>query len=497
MISVHDLHFSFNGKPILDGVTFSVEKNKKMGLVGVNGSGKTILLRLIVEELFPDSGMSEFMGRIGYLPQHPNFDDLTIEQFLSSKLDNKNEAYKMERVLNTLGLDDLEKTQKCKDLSGGQKTRIYLASILLLEPTILILDEPTNNLDLEGLYWLENFLNNFNGTILFTSHDRAFLDKVADKIIELNQGKISEFGGNYSFYKEQKLIQQKSQIEKYKQNQEEIKRLENLIKEKQDRIKQVAKDKGREGEKFEAGFFRNRVTKKTSGAKKAIVAKLSQLGKVDKPETRRSFFIEFAGVSYPNKFILGAKNITKNLGGRNILNNISFSVIGSNHVWIAGSNGSGKTTLLKIADQKLIPEEGNIQIGENVKVGYFSQDASSLDAHKSGLEELKSLGLDETLIFKSAIRLHLTPEDLNKNISYLSRGQIAKIEFIKLLLNKNNLLILDEPTNHLEIDTREDIEQALRNFQGAILVSSHDRYFLEELGIDKTFLLDDGKLKEV
>lgn len=496
MISVADLSKSFHEKEILNNVSFSLKNNEVVGLVGKNGVGKSTLLKILMGEIKADAGKIETGGEIiGYLPQFFDFGDQTIEDFLQQN-DSLLE-YKIDKVLGLLGLSKVNRNQKANELSGGQKTRLYLASVLLQEPTFLVLDEPTNNLDLDGLLWLEDFIKQFKGCVFLTSHDRAFLDNTVDQILEMDGGKVKSYGGNYTFYREKKLEEAKAYLQKYKQNIDEIKRLEELIIEKQNRIQKLAKDKGRDHERFEKGFFQNRATKKAAGSKGGLESRLTRIEKLEKPKNGINYPFGFVGATPNDKFIVGVKNLSKEFSGREIIQDVSFSVIGHQHVWLAGANGSGKSTLLNIILGNLLPDDGGIALGADVSMGYFSQDIENFDLEKTGVEELRSLGIPEPECFKAAAALHLSATDLKKQIKELSRGQIAKLGFVKLLMSSNQLLILDEPTNHLEIETREEIEEALKGYLGAILIASHDRYFLEEIGIDRTFLLKDSRLLEV
>lgn len=483
----------------MSDLSLSLGDNEVVGLIGKNGAGKTTLFKIIAKELLPDSGRVQTATEvIGYLPQHPVFPASLVDKFLKSKIDSPGTDWRVDKALRLVGLNGIGKNQNIEDLSGGQKTRLGFAALLVSnpEPTVLLLDEPTNNLDLQGLVWLEDFIKNFQGSILLTSHDRTFLDRTVDRIIELEDGTLKNYGGNYSFYREQKLVEKKAYLERYQESVEEVKKLERLIREKREVIKKAAADKGEEHEKFEKSFFRERVTKKASGEKRSLQSRLERVKRLGKPQNRISYPFGFAGQTHSGKFIIGAKDISKRFNKRLVLDKVSLSVFGAEHVWLSGANGSGKTTFLKILVGMLAADGGRIEVGSEVKVGYFSQDISLLDLEKTGLGELRGLGLADTELFKDAMNLHLQPNDLNKKIKDLSRGQIAKLEFVKLLSGNNQILVLDEPTNHLEIETREEIEEALKDCQGAILVSSHDRYFLQEIGIDRVYEINGGVVTE-
>ncbi len=495
MLDVRKVSKSFIDKQVLEDVSFNLD-NEVVALVGDNGAGKTTLFKIILGELTPDSGsISKNNESIGYLPQQTDFGALTVNQFLHSLVGNEKQGYEMERVLHQLNLAHIDRHQQASSLSGGEKTKLYLASLLLAEPepTLLLLDEPTNNLDLDGIYWLEEFISRYKGSILLTSHDRAFLDEVVDRIIELEKGQVKIYGGNYSFYREQKLEREKAYLKKYKENVAEIERLERLIVEKKEKAKQLSKDKGRDNDKYARYFFSQKSAKFDRTAK-AFESRLKRIKRMEKPLDRRTYPFTFQGEVHSDKFILGVKNLSKRYRDKQVLNDISFSVTGNNHVWLSGKNGSGKSTILNIIVGKDNPNSGSVEIGHGVKVGYFSQELLPPSNSKTVIEELKELGANETDCYRFAIFLHLTKEDIIKHVTALSRGQRTKLEFIKLLMAQNHVLILDEPTNHLEIDTREQIEEALQYYDGAILVVSHDRYFLEKIGIDAEIRLTDGEI---
>ncbi len=273
--------------------------------------------------------------------------------------------------------------------------------------------------------------------------------------------------------------------------------MEKLIKAKEERAAELSKQKRRDNDKFAHTFFMERASKKVVHGKKALEARLERTEKLEKPVSRINYNLGFEGESHPGKLILEVKNLSKSFYSKKVLDRISFAIYGSEHVLISGENGSGKTTLFKIIAGKLESDSGEIILGKNVKIGYFAQETLELKNHKTGFEELQSTGTKETDCYKMAKSLHLEPQDLKKPIDELSRGQIAKLEFTKLLLSRNNLLILDEPTNHLEIETREEIEEALKDYQGAILLASHDRYFIEEIGIDRQFVIENLELKQI
>lgn len=492
MLSLHNVSKTYGDNLILDAIDLSIGGNEVIGLIGDNGSGKTTLMRILVGNLEPDNGsMQRDNLNIGYLPQEPDFGDATIHDYLASKSPEENQEYRINQSLDQVGLNGVNKLQLAASLSGGQKTKLGLAALLQINPDVLLLDEPTNNLDLEGLGWLKWFIVTFKGSVLIISHDRAFLDDTVDRIIELKDGKLKNYGGNYSFYAAAKLAEKQAELARYEQNQEEIKRLEKAIIDRKERAKQTAKDTKlrRDNDRIAAHFFAQRASKKINRTAKALESRLSQLERVDSPHERKVYPKHFLGETHKHRLIIASQHISKSYNGKTALRDISLEVVGSEHVWLAGPNGSGKSTLLNILAKKSEPDKGEVKWGAGVRVGYFSQDLSGINLKDTGLAELSRTEAKLEDCYKQAKSLGLRPQELQKPMSELSRGLIVKLAFTKLLLEQNHILILDEPTNHLEITTREEIEASLNEYRGAIFVASHDRYFLESIGIDREITL--------
>jgi len=485
MLILKDIAKTYDGKTVLKKIDLSFSTGDVVGLVGNNGEGKSTLFKIIAGEVAPDTGqVDKHNESIVYLPQHPAFGNLTVNKFLAAKLPDPDLSYKIDIALQTVGLAGIVVSQNCNDLSGGEKTKLYLASLLLsdITPTVLLLDEPTNSLDLDGLEWLERFIKTFKGIVLLTSHDRFFLDGTVSKTLELKDGCIKVYGGNYSFYKAQKLQEADILQRKYTVQQKKITRIEaDIVDRKQKALRGELKFTSRDP--YEK--------KKASKSARAAVVREKRLDKllkseklIDRPKTRKKYGVDITGFVPSGKFILEVANCSKNFGTKNIFSDISFSLRGTERVWVVGKNGSGKSTLLKIVVGQLQPDSGEVKFGTHIKTGYFSQ-TTSLDLDSTGIIELQSTGVDQTLCYTTASYLHLTESDLRKKIGQLSTGQLAKLEFAKLLLSDNQLIVMDEPTNHLEIETREDIEEALQEYKGSVLVASHDRYFIERIGVDK------------
>lgn len=487
MFALHHIHKSYRDEPVLEEINLSVNAGEVIALIGENGAGKTTLLKVILGQLKPDSGQAALHHEtVGYVPQEAEAVG-TIQDGFSAA-----EAWKIDYALSLVGLEAISRSRTVSSLSGGQKTRLALAKVLAAEPepTVLLLDEPTNNLDTDGLAWLEQFIKNFKGGIVLVSHDRSFINKVATSIAELHKGQLKQYGGDYDFYKDQKEIEYQTELQKYQVVIEERRKLEKVLRDKQDRANRgLRSQKLRDNDKAQFDWHQNNVQRSFSGQARALQSRLDQLEEVEKPESSKNYKIKLGGNVAPTKLIVKAESISKAYDGRTIVYP-NFELRGTQRLNIQGTNGSGKTTLLKIAANLLTPDTGSIEVGQNIKLDYFSQDVDGLDYSLSNFENLEITGADPTAIYREARSLGLDQTELRKKPGELSRGQQAKLSFAKLLLSQNHLLILDEPTNHLDLPTREKIEHALRNYQGAMLIASHDTYSLQKIGIGRTINLD-------
>lgn len=445
MLTINDVSYSIGDNQILSHITYTLSTGV-VGLVGSNGAGKTTLFRIIMGEIKPDSGsISAPHEVIGYLPQQIQL----------------------------------------QNLSGGEKTRTYLENILQAQPapTVLLLDEPTNNLDLDTIDWLKQTLRSFSGLVLLASHDRRFLDDMVDSIIELDTGVLKQYGGNYSLYKEQKAGEKEAYERRYLAQQKKITSIEDDIK--------AIKNKAYKGEETFSSRNPYQRRKIRKSARLGVVRQrklekfLESEERLDKPVYRKEYPFRFTGDSHSRKFILAFHSVSKSLGGELILSELSFTVSGKEHIWVSGPNGAGKTTLLRLASGQLLPDSGTVERGNEIRIGYFSQELHVPEPRQTALELLQQHGATATDAFRYGAYMALNKEDMTRPVSALSRGQLTKLAFIRLLMENNHLLILDEPTNHLEVETRELIENALLGYEGAVMVASHDRYFLERIGIDK------------
>ncbi len=487
MITLHHVYKSFSDKVILKDTSLSVNSGEVIALIGDNGVGKTTLLNMLIGTIKPDSGSISTDGEVlGYIPQETLL-GRTVRESFNQTTEMWRINYALAQVNLTVSMDSL-----VISLSGGQKTRLAFAKVLANdpEPSVLLMDEPTNNLDTEGIRWLRNFINDYQGAIMLVSHDRAFINAVASRTIELKDAKLSHYGGNYDFYRQQKATEDRSKMELYQQNIDERNRLKKAIRQQRELGKHTHNHiKRPDGDKYQRDFFRNRVTNKFGQQTRSLEKRLEQLDIIEPPESSRHYKVLLSGKVPSQKLLLRLKSICKNYN-KSVLTNVDLEIRGNERLHITGSNGSGKTTLLKIAAGVENPDQGTVTIGVNVSIGYFSQEVDGLDHNSSALENLEDYLTDPTSLFREARSLGLTKQDLSKRISELSRGQQAKLGFAKLLLGSHQLLILDEPTNHLDIKTREQIEAALQEYKGAILVASHDTFFINALGVSRRLSLE-------
>jgi ATPase subunit of ABC transporter with duplicated ATPase domains len=417
-------------------------------------------------------------GTIGYVPQQVELGK-TIAQSFSAKL----ETWQIQYALSLVALDNKELHTPVEDLSGGQKTRLAFAMVLAQdsELDLLVLDEPTNNLDAAGLLWLDGFVRAFPGAVLLVSHDRSFINSVATKVVELHAGKLKQYTGNYDFYQQQKELERTAELATYQQNLDERQRLTKAIRLQQENSKHTHEHIRRsDGDKYQRDFFRNRVATKLGKQARALERRLEQLDDIERPEFAKNYSLDLVGEVDSSKLILKLDDVTKQYTSGS-LSNTNLEIRGNNRIHVRGLNGAGKSTLLRIAAGLVKPTSGTLQYGTNISVGYFSQDVDGLNHEQTGLQNLQHTEATLTTIYREARSLSLTQHDLTKPVRELSRGQQAKLGFAKLLLAAHNLLILDEPTNHLDLPTRINIEDALQEYKGAVLFASHDAYFAKVL----------------
>lgn len=503
ILSCQNISKAFVENQVLKNVSFHIEDHEKAAIVGINGAGKTTLLRIIVGEMAPDDGQVVLAKdkTLGYLAQNSTVDTshTIYEELLSVKADllrleekirecenNMKHAdgdaledlmkqytslthafetgggylYRSELVgvLKGLGFTEDEFSKPVATLSGGQKTRVALGRLLLQNPDLIILDEPTNHLDMNSIAWLETYLLNYKGAVLIVSHDRYFLDRIAGKVIEIDQSKATTFMGNYSDYAVKKEQLRVAAWNAYMNQQREIKHQEEVI------------------EKLKS-FNREKSIKRAESREKM----LDKIEVIEKPsEVRTDMKLTLTPRILSGNDVLTVEHLSKSFDAHKLFTDVNFEIKRGEHVAIIGDNGSGKTTLLKILNGLVPADQGTFRLGSNVEIGYYDQEHHVLHSEKTLFEEISDdyPYLNNTQIRNVLAAFLFTGEDVFKRISDLSGGERGRVSLAKLVLSNANFLILDEPTNHLDIMSKEILEDALNGYEGTILYVSHDRYFI-------------------
>jgi len=492
MITLHNISKILHEKQILDDVSFSIHSQDVAVLIGQNGAGKTTLLRLIADEMQPDSGrIIRHHARIGYVAQEPLLGKDILSSFPSST-----ERWRLDYALSLVGLSVSERTPTSQ-LSGGQRTRLAIAQVLANEamPTVLLLDEPTNHLDTPGVEWLKQFIKAFKGTVLCVSHDRSFINDVATTIIELENGHVRQYNGNYDLYKEQRSAELEKMQVAYAAVEDERKRLVKLQKQKITTTQQTSRqpfNKLKDESRMQFRSKKNSAQSNIGKQVRVLEQRLSRLEEVEPPKTPKEYSVRLSGKQVASsKLILKLENVSKSYS-ETIMSSLNLEVRGNERIRIDGPNGSGKTTLLRIIAGILAPTSGKQIVGSGVSIGYFSQNSNDIDQTQTGFENLSRADTNHATIYNMARTLDLSANDLQQLPAVLSRGQQAKLAFTQLLLDLHQLLVLDEPTNHLDITARENIASALKAYKGALVVVSHDEYFIEQIGITKKIIIAYG-----
>ena len=503
ILSCQNISKAFVENQVLKNVSFHIEDHEKAAIVGINGAGKTTLLRIIVGEMTPDDGQVVLAKdkTLGYLAQNSTVDTshTIYEELLSVKADllrleekirecenNMKHAdgdaledlmkqytslthafetgggylYRSELVgvLKGLGFTEDEFSKPVATLSGGQKTRVALGRLLLQNPDLIILDEPTNHLDMNSIAWLETYLLNYKGAVLIVSHDRYFLDRIAGKVIEIDQSKATTFMGNYSDYAVKKEQLRVAAWNAYMNQQRDIKHQEEVI------------------EKLKS-FNQEKSIKRAESREKM----LDKIEVIEKPsEVRTDMKLTLTPRILSGNDVLTVEHLSKSFDAHKLFTDVNFEIKRGEHVAIIGDNGSGKTTLLKILNGLVPADQGTFRLGSNVEIGYYDQEHHVLHSEKTLFEEISDdyPYLNNTQIRNVLAAFLFTGEDVFKRISDLSGGERGRVSLAKLVLSNANFLILDEPTNHLDIMSKEILEDALNGYEGTILYVSHDRYFI-------------------
>ena len=510
VLTASNLAKSYPLKDIFDNVSFKIEKGDKAGLIGANGAGKTTLFNILTGEISPDSGEIYVANdtKIGYLKQILSLDtDMTIHEFILGVFDDllsleedmralehamarekdplkldfimksyteKSEEFadkngyairsEIEGTLKALGFAKEDFDKNIHELSGGQKARVELAHLLLEKPDLILLDEPTNHLDIGAIRFLETFIKNYKGSVIVISHDRYFLDNTVNKIFMMENGRLSSYDGNYTSFMVQRKKDLEVRLHQYKSQQKEIERQEEII----DRLKNLG------GSKRKRGISQSRSRQKL----------LDKMERIEKPvELRDSMRLKFTPRIQSGVDVLKVKDLEKSFGQEEIFENISFDLYRQERCAIIGENGVGKTTLFRIIMGEESKNGGDLRLGQSVNIGYFDQEQKSLDLDNTIFEEISKA---YPMLTNYEIRSYLAKfmfyeDDINRLVGELSGGERSRISLLKLMISDTNFILMDEPTNHLDIDSKEILEDAILDYEGSVLIISHDRYFLNKI----------------
>ena len=519
LLNANNLQKMFGEEELFKNVSFSIDSNDKIGFVGVNGAGKSTLFKVITGEMQADSGdiFKAKNVRIGYLSQHALSEskksvfDEVLEVFseqteiekelerIRKEIDKGNgdldELIKRQNTLSEkfsaidgffyknrvksallgLGFSEEEMKLSVDKLSGGQKTRVSLCKILLSGAEILLLDEPTNHLDIESVEWLEDFLNSYKGAFIVVSHDRYFLDKVTNRTFSMESGKLYIQNGNYSFFTAQREIEKLTEKRSYENTVKEIERLEGIVEQQRrwNREKNI----------------------KTAESKLKVIERLEKdLKKPD--EEIKSIRFKFRARSGGGDDALILRDISKGFSKKALFSSVDIDIKRGERVFLLGPNGSGKTTLIKIIMGEILQDTGEVKIGANTFLGYYDQLQSNLSMDKTIIDELwdEYPRMTETEIRNALAVFLFRGEEVFKEIKKLSGGERARVELAKLILRDVNFLLMDEPTNHLDIQSKEALETALSDYDGTMLMVSHDRYFINKMA-DRILYLDEEGIR--
>ncbi len=525
MLNISNVSKILGGKTLYSNATFQINPGEKVGLVGPNGAGKSTFFRMIIGEESPNSGNISFPEkmRIAYFSQNvgemagktalqeviegdpevgklqkklkeyeermadyeniteDEMNDLLVKMGDAQTEFEKRGGYDLEsraeEILTGLGIMPEDHKKMCEDFSGGWKMRIALAKVLVLKPDLILMDEPTNYLDMETILWLEEWLKNYEGSVFMTTHDRYFMNNIVKKIIEVSHGQVTTYSGNYDFYEKEREVRLEQIKAQYSRQQAMLQKEQEFIEKFKARASHAAQVQSR-------------------------VKKLEKIDRVELPPEEQSINFEFSTPSRGSDDVVVLKNLGKSWKKRDgsdhpVFKNLSVTVNRLEKVAVVGVNGAGKSTLLKIISGQTEPTEGECKIGASTKLGYFSQFSFDvLKPENTVFDEVRGVlneasdGYIRNLLAAFLFR----GDDVEKKVKHLSGGEKSRLILAVLLSQNNNLLVLDEPTNHLDIKSREVLLEALKNYEGTVMIVSHDRHFLEGLA-NKVYEVDKGEIR--
>lgn len=520
MIRIQDVSLFFGDRVLFDQISFTISPGEKLAISGRNGSGKSTLFKLLLKEITPDEGVVDIHGQysIGYLEQELPVDSGNtvfkevqkslhethklklelekLEDYISKEnsdeqeildvlhrmedirsrlefLDADKEDGKIEKILLGLGFKDVDFNKRVSAFSGGWRMRIELAKLLMSKPHILLLDEPNNHLDIISLRWLEKYLKEYEGTVMLISHDLMFLDNIANRIIEIDRGRIYDFKGNYSAFKTYRAERKSIETNEYNAQQRIIQHKEQLIEK-----------------------FRYKASKASFA--QSLITELGRMEKKELPdEEQATIKLRFKPSNQSGKKVIEIKNASKSYDSKLVFKDVDLLVERGSKISFIGANGNGKTTLVKIICGQTAVNSGHVELGHQVKIGYYAQEHGEVFVeNRTALETVESAAIPEmrSMVRKVMGGLGFTGEDVEKKISVLSGGEKARVRLANLIVNEHNFLILDEPTHHLDLPSKERLKESLQHYDGTIILVSHDRDFLKGLA-DKTILFENQGIK--
>ncbi len=478
MIKVTNLSFSYTDIPVFDNTSFVIGENQKVGIVGPNGAGKSTLLKIILGREDVLSGTIDIIGQIAHVPQEVKRNP-TIEAAKSVRdyVDANNVLgdFEIKKLLANLEAQNVSLDQIPAKLSGGQKTKIALARALLMEPDILMLDEPTNFMDIQGKKWVMNFLANYPKTVVLISHDLELLDKHIDKVLYLNthSKKIEEYRGNYT-----KFLQ--------------------LKKEKEDLLKRQVAVEQKHIDRMKKSLVRLMGNKSKKGVRQRVMMQRTiqryEEKLPDLPPQVRSIKMSLPEPDRISELVIKAENISKAYGNKKVLDNVDISVLRGQRIALVGPNGVGKSTLIKILMGIIKPDNGSLRKSDGLNIGYYSQEFDTIDLDQTLYQVFDGKsGLNERQIRSVLVKFMFVGDKIHQSVETLSGGEKTRLSISQLLLAKHNLLILDEPTTYLDVLSQRIILEALKEYRGAMLVVSHTQDFIKELQPDKVLILPENR----